>query len=45
MEWQYPPGGIEVVAEYWLQTQDPAVVIIGKAEHISQIWQSLPRLG
>jgi len=38
MVWQVPEGGVEVVAEYWLQTPDPAVVAVGNADHISQLW-------
>jgi hypothetical protein len=38
MAFQYPPGVGEVVAEYWLQTSDPAVVLIFKADHIGQMW-------
>ena len=40
MEWQAPQGGAELVAEYWLQTPDPAVVAVGKADHIGQLWAS-----
>jgi len=38
LEWQTPAGSGEVVAEYWLQTADPAVVVVAKADHIGQIW-------
>jgi hypothetical protein len=39
MEWQEPQiPGLEKVAEYWLQTLDPAVIALFKADHIGQIW-------
>ena len=41
MAWQSPPGGAEQVAEYWLQSPDPAVITVFKADHIGQIWASL----
>ena len=37
VEWNYPEG-TQVVAEYWLQTLDPAVISICEADHISQLW-------
>lgn len=37
VEWE-PPEGINVVGEYWLQTADPAVVVVCEANHISQLW-------
>jgi hypothetical protein len=37
MEWE-PPEGIKVLGEYWLQTVDPAVVVVCEANHISQLW-------
>ena len=40
--WQYPAGtGAEVVAEYWLQTLDPHLVAVVKADHIAQLWPTL----
>lgn len=27
-----------VVAEYWLQSPDPAVIVVCKADHIGQLW-------
>jgi hypothetical protein len=41
IEWQPMEGAAEVVAEYWLQGMDPAVVVICKADHIAQIWGRL----
>lgn len=41
MEWQPLEGAAELLAEYWLQTLDPAVVVICKADHIAQIWARL----
>jgi hypothetical protein len=38
LEWQTPAGTGEVVAEYWLQTEDPAVVAVFNADHMGQIW-------
>ncbi len=31
LEWQYPDG-LRVVGEYWLQTSDPAVIVIAEAD-------------
>ena len=36
--WEYPDTGAEVVAEYWLQTLDPHLVAVVKADHIAQMW-------
>ena len=36
VQWQYPEG-LQVVAEYWLQTDDPAVVAIFEADTIAPI--------
>jgi hypothetical protein len=38
MEWQAPQVGAEAVAEYWLQTPDPACIAVFTADHIAQIW-------
>ena len=38
MEWQAPEVGAESIAEYWLQTPDPAVISVFKADHIGQMW-------
>ncbi len=41
MTWQFPKEGAEPVAEYWLQTPDPACVGVWKADHIGQIWATV----
>jgi hypothetical protein len=41
MKWQPLEGAAELVGEYWLQTMDPAVVVVCKADHIAQIWARL----
>jgi hypothetical protein len=38
MEWQLPEGAVEHVAEYWLQSADPGVIVVFEADHISQMW-------
>ncbi len=38
LEWEAPEGGVEAVAEYWLQTLDPAAIVVCKADHIGQLW-------
>jgi len=38
LDWKIPGGAGEVVAEYWLETPDPAVVAVFKADHMGQIW-------
>jgi hypothetical protein len=38
LAWQIPDVGAEAVAEYWLQTPDPAVIAVFKADHIGQMW-------
>ncbi len=39
MAWQSPQlPGAEVVAEYWLHTDDPHLIVVFKAEHIGQMW-------
>jgi hypothetical protein len=37
VEWQHPEE-IQVVAEYWLQTLDPAGIVVCKADRIDQLW-------
>ena len=37
-EWEIPDVGAKSIAEYWLQTPDPAVVAIFEADHIGQMW-------
>ena len=37
VKWAYPEG-VQVVAEYWLQTNDPGAILVWKADHISQFW-------
>lgn len=34
--WQYPDG-MRPVAEYWLQTPDPAVILIAEADSVAPI--------
>jgi len=36
MQWSYPPNA-GVVAEYWLQCQDPTVIVISEADDIAPI--------
>jgi hypothetical protein len=36
LEWRYPEGA-KVVAEYWLQTQDPNVITVFEADTIAPI--------
>jgi hypothetical protein len=38
LEWELPDGAVEPVAEYWLQTPDPAGVVVFEADHITQMW-------
>jgi len=38
--WQMPEVGAESVAEYWLQTPDPACIVVFKADQIAQIWMA-----
>jgi len=36
LKWQYPEG-VRVVAEYWLQTSDPAVIAVFEADSVAPI--------
>ena len=36
LKWQYPEG-VRVVAEYWLQASDPAVIAVFEADSIAPI--------
>lgn len=38
LEWQAPERAGDLKAEYWLQTPDPAVIVIVEADHIGQLW-------
>ena len=37
MEWEYSENS-PVVAEYWLESTDPAVITVCEADHIGQLW-------
>jgi len=37
LQWQYPPQGAKLVAEYWLQTPDPSVIAIAEADSVAQL--------
>jgi len=39
MQWSYPPGS-KIIAEYWLSTPDPALVVISEADSIAPIMAS-----
>jgi hypothetical protein len=36
LEWQYP-AGMQLVAEYWLQTPDPNVIVVAEADSIASM--------
>ena len=36
LEWQHPEGS-EVVAEYWLQTSDPEVILVVQTDSVASI--------
>jgi hypothetical protein len=38
LSWQTPDVGAEAVGEYWLETADPAAVVVFKADEIGQLW-------
>lgn len=40
LEWKYPEG-LRVVGEYWLQTPDPAVVVITEADSVAPMMAAL----
>ena len=37
MAWQVPQVGAEIVGEYWLQTPDPAVILVFNADNVGQM--------
>jgi hypothetical protein len=39
LEWHHPPG-YKVIAEYWLQTPDPRVIVITECDDIAPIMRS-----
>jgi hypothetical protein len=41
LAWEPPEAGAKPIAEYWLQTPDPAVVAFSEADNIGQIWAGL----
>ena len=43
-QWQYPEG-MKPIAEYWLQTTNPAVVSIFKADSVAPIMGTLAEWG
>jgi hypothetical protein len=36
MQWSYPDG-VRLIAEYWLQTPDPQIIVISEADSIVPI--------
>ena len=40
LQWQYPPQGVKKIAEYWLQTTDPAVIAVAEADSVAQMMAS-----
>lgn len=39
-QWQYPPG-VRVLAEYWLMTNDPEVIVVAEADSVGPIMAGL----
>ena len=37
LQWDWPKEGPKIVAEYWLQTADPAVIVVFEADHAGPI--------
>jgi hypothetical protein len=40
LQWRYPEE-LDVVAEYWLQTPDPEVILVGEADSIVPMMMAL----
>jgi hypothetical protein len=36
VNWQYP-AGIRVLGEYWLETEDPALIVIAEVDDVASI--------
>ena len=36
IQWTYPPG-VKLVAEYWLQCDDPSVVVVTETDDVASI--------
>lgn len=37
LQWDWPEDGPKIVAEYWVQTNDPTVIIVFETDHVGQI--------
>lgn len=37
VQWQWPEDGPKIVAEYWLQTVDPTVILVFETDHVGQM--------
>ena len=37
LQWQWPEDGPKIVAEYWLQTVDPTVILVFETDHVGQM--------
>jgi hypothetical protein len=37
LQWQWPEDGPKIVAEYWLQTVDPTVILVFETDNVGQI--------
>jgi hypothetical protein len=40
LQWSYPPG-MKVIGEYWLQADDPNIVVISEADDIGPMMAAL----
>lgn len=40
LQWSYPPG-MKVIAEYWLQTDDPNIVVIAEGDDIGPMMAAI----
>ncbi len=40
LQWSYPPG-MKVIGEYWLQTDDPSIVVISEADDIGPMMAAI----
>ncbi len=40
LQWSYPPG-MKVIGEYWLQADDPNIVVISEADDVGPMMAAL----
>jgi hypothetical protein len=41
LQWEWPADGPKIVAEYWLQTEDPTVIVAFEADSVGPMMMTI----